>query len=267
LAGLPREHVVAVGESQSAFRLTSFINGVHPLRPVFDGFLVHSRGGGAAPIVADEGGLRSSIEGAIRIRDDLDTPVMIFTTETDLTQLRYAAARQADSETVRSWEIAGTAHADAFLLGGDPVGAARALGCVAPVNDGPQHLALKAAVAGLVAWVVDGTAPAEGASIELTADGAIARDGDGNARGGIRLPPVEVPAATYSGDPSGDEVLCGLFGSTVVFPPDALRNRYGTKEAYLGQVADALDDAIDQGFVLAADRSVALAEAEGFDFG
>lgn len=266
LAGLSREHVVAVGESQSAFRLTSFINGVHPLRPVFDGFLVHSRGGGAAPIVAGTDGLRSSIEGAIRIRDDLDTPVMIFTTETDLTRLGYASARQRDSELVHSWEIAGTAHADAFLLGGDPRGAGDALGCAAPVNDGPQHLALKAALAHLVGWVVDGTTPPTGAPIELTDDGEIERDADGNARGGIRLPPVEVPAASHSGDPSG-EGLCALFGSTVAFAPEELQARYGTKDDYLAQIDDALDRAVDAGFLLDADRETALDEAREYDFG
>src|SRR5690606_28228398 len=102
----------------------TFVNGVHPLRPVFDGFLVHSRGGGAAPVDGSaEEGLGSSIAGEVHIRDDLDVPVLVFSTETDLTLLGYAPARQPDSDHVRSWEIAGTAHADAFLLGGDAVAA------------------------------------------------------------------------------------------------------------------------------------------------
>ncbi len=35
----------AVGESQSAFALTTYVDGVQPLTKAFDGFLVHSRGG------------------------------------------------------------------------------------------------------------------------------------------------------------------------------------------------------------------------------
>ena len=44
------EHVVAVGESQSAFFLTTYVNAVDPLDRVYDGFLVHSRFGPAAPL-------------------------------------------------------------------------------------------------------------------------------------------------------------------------------------------------------------------------
>ena len=268
LAGAPRDHVLAIGESQSAFRLTTFVNGIHPLLPVFDGFLIHSRGGGAAPVDgAAAEGLASSIAGEVRIRDDLDVPVLVFSTETDLTLLGYAPARQPDSDHVRSWEIAGTAHADAFLLGGDPVAAGESLGCAAPVNDGPQHLALKAALARLVDWVVDGTQPPAGTPIEVGDDGAIVRDGDGNARGGIRLPDIEVPAATLSGDAAGGSVLCRLFGSTTPFPPAELMARYGDRATYLQQYEDALDRSVADGFVLEADRATALAEAEQVTFG
>ena len=44
LDGLEVERVLAVGESQSAFTLTTYVNGVQPLTEQFDGFLIHSRG-------------------------------------------------------------------------------------------------------------------------------------------------------------------------------------------------------------------------------
>ncbi len=268
LAGLPRDHVIAIGESQSAFRLTTFINGVHSLAPVFDGFFVHSRGGGAAPLDSSATeDLSSSIVGEIRIRDDVDVPVFVFSTETDLTVLGYAPARQPDSDTVRSWDVAGTAHADSFLLGGDAVAAGEGLGCGGPVNDGPQHLALKAALAHLVAWVADGTEPPAGEPIEVGDDGAIARDEDGNAVGGVRLPAVEVPVAALSGDAAGGGVLCGLFGSTRPFPPEDLVARYGDRDSYLQQYTEALDAAIEAGLVLEGDRDTALAEAGETTFG
>ena len=252
LADLPRRHVVAIGESQSAFRLTSFINGIHRREPVFDGFLVHSRGGGAAPFLAG-GSPTDALSGGIHIRDDLEAPVLVFTTETDLTVLGYAAARQPDRGSVRSWEVAGTAHADAFVLGGDPVVAADILGCEAPVNDGPQHLALKAALSHLTRWVVDGSEPPDGEEIELDDTGAIVRDQDGIARGGIRLPAVEVPAATLSGAPQGGGVVCGLFGSTTPLSPEELSARYGSGDAYLDLADAAVDSAVDDGFLLEAD--------------
>jgi hypothetical protein len=260
LDGQDRTHVIAVGESQSAFRLTAFANGVQPLRPTFDGFLIHSRGGGAAAFDDEERAIGASLTGGVLIRDDLDVPVLVFTTETDLTLLGYASARQPDTEGFRGWEVAGTAHADAFLLGGDPA-TGQALGC-GLVNDGPQHLALKAALAGLVRWVTEGEAPPEGPRLELDDAGAIARDEDGNARGGIRLPPVEVPAAALSGDPGGEGRLCGLFGSTRFFAPEDLAERYGTLEAYLERVDEEIERAIDAGFLLEADRETARTEAE-----
>ena len=45
LADLVVDVRLAIGESQSAFALTTFVNVVHPQVPVFDGFLIHSRGG------------------------------------------------------------------------------------------------------------------------------------------------------------------------------------------------------------------------------
>ena len=47
LDGLEVERFVAVGESQSAFALTTYVNGVQPLTEQFDAFLIHSRGGAA----------------------------------------------------------------------------------------------------------------------------------------------------------------------------------------------------------------------------
>ena len=267
LQGFPRDHVIAVGESQSAFRLTAYANGLQALDPVFDGFLIHSRGGGSATF-DESGDVAAATDGSIHIRDDLDVPVFVFSTETDLTLLGYAAARQPDTDRFRGWEVAGTAHADAHILGGaDPARVAEALGCDQPVNDGPQHLALKAALAHLVDWVVDGTPPPRGEPISLDAGGAIVRDDDGNARGGIRLPAVEVPVATLSGEPVGDSVLCRLFGSTTPFPPEELTARYGSKDAYLAAYGEAYDRSVAAGFALAADRATALAEAAKVDFG
>src|SRR5262249_62229311 len=43
LAGLKVKAVVGSGQSQSAARLTTYFNAIHPLTGVYDGFLVHSR--------------------------------------------------------------------------------------------------------------------------------------------------------------------------------------------------------------------------------
>lgn len=50
LAGLKVHRLLADGESQSAMRMVTYIDAIQPLARVFDGFLVHSRGEGGAPL-------------------------------------------------------------------------------------------------------------------------------------------------------------------------------------------------------------------------
>jgi hypothetical protein len=286
LGGLQPAHVIAVGESQSAAFLTTLVNAVHPLDPVFDGFLVHSRGAGSAPLDGDLAAARrrSDVADAMRrgvhVRTDLDVPVFLFETETDLTLLGYAHARQPDTDLIRTWEVAGTAHADAHLLrsmlGGprDPsVGSL--LGCTEPINTGPQHEVLQAALRRLVEWVADGIEPPAGDRIELV-DGdadevAIARDERGIAIGGVRTPLVDVPVATLTGDPPGGGSIaelregggvCFLFGATIAFDRATLVDLYGTADAYVEAFRASADDAVAAGFLLQEDADELVAEAE-----
>ena len=110
LRGLRAEHVVALGESQSALFLTTYINAIDPLAQVYDGFLVHSRFGPAAPL---DGGsifdvLESNASHAVAFRPDLRVPLVTIITETDLFGGRrqgYYTARQPDSEQLRVWRL------------------------------------------------------------------------------------------------------------------------------------------------------------------
>ena len=76
LRGLRAEHVIAVGESQSALFLTTYINAVDPLAQAYDGFRVHLRFGPAAPL--DGGSIfdasESNISQAVAFRPDLRVP-------------------------------------------------------------------------------------------------------------------------------------------------------------------------------------------------
>jgi hypothetical protein len=266
LGDLEPERVLAVGESQSAFALTTYVNGVQPLTLAYDGFLVHSRGGSAAPLGTPGEGidLASSIGGeAVRIRTDLDQPVLIVETETDVTSiLGYHPARQDDTDSVRLWEIAGTAHADAYQVG---LGAGM-ITCPAPINDGPQHFVIKAALRSLDTWVRDGSAPAEAPRLDVDDSGAvptIVRDDDGIALGGIRTPAVDTPTSVLTGEsPAGASVICMLLGSTTPMTPEQIAARYPSRDAYLAAYEEATDAAIDAGFVLDDDREAMLDAAE-----
>ncbi len=251
-------HVIASGESQSAFALVTYINGVQPLTEIFDGFFVHSRGASAfpLPVAGESADISRSIGGTPTIfRADSKVPVLDLQAENDVVGvLGSVAARQPDNDMFRLWEVAGTAHADRHLMGGTT---ADAIDCGVPINDGPLHIVAKAAFRHLVAWVADGVAPPTAPRLALVEGAApvISRDDDGIAHGGIRTPSVDVPAQVLSGvqGPSG-QIICMLSGSTNPMVAERLAELYPTRKAYMKAYNKVVDAAIDAGFALEADR-------------
>jgi len=264
LGGMKPKHVLAIGESQSAFYLTTFADALQPRTNVFDGIFIHSRGGSGASLT---GSSIASSNGPdnLRIRTDLKVPVFMSETQTDLIQLGYAPAQQPNTDKIRTWEIAGTSHADAYFVGA----AASVLGCTTPVNSGPQHNVVQAAFSAFDKWVDNGTPPPSPPPFRLssTHPAALALDAHGNVIGGVRTPTVDVPVSTLSGaPPSGATAICGLFGSTVAFTPTQLTSLYGTKSNYNAAYTKSLNKAIASGFILSADEASLLAQAEQVQF-
>ena len=206
LGGLVPERVAAIGESQSAFFLTTYIDAVHPTAQAFDGFFVHSRGASGASLEGAPMGA-TDVPRGLQIRGDVDVPVFVFETETDLGPLLdYGPARQPDTDRIRTWEVAGTAHADAYVVGGF----ARLLGCDFMVNEGPQHFVAKAALVALNRWMTEGSLPPTAPPLQLSRPDPpeLARDHLGNAIGGVRTPDVDVPVAALSGEAPPVSAAC-----------------------------------------------------------
>jgi hypothetical protein len=266
LDGLAARHVIGMGESQSGARMVTYVNAVHPLARIHDGFLIHSRGGGGAPLVDSPSVLG---EGVARIRADLDVPVLQFITETDLFGvLGFHGARQDDTDTLRTWEVAGTAHADRSILEYGAEMAQEVAGgfdlaeqC-GSINEGSQAQVLRAAIAALRAWVVDGEPPPEAPPLEVEGD-AIARDERGIARGGIRTPSVDAPVSVLTGEAlPGRSVLCLLFGDTRPFDAATLAALYPTHQDYVDAVTESAEAAVASRFLLQADADDIVAAAE-----
>ncbi len=265
LNGVRPKRLIAAGESQSAFALVSYFNGVQPLARAFDGFFVHSRGAAGLPVVS--AGASADISGAIGgtstiFRTDQDAPVLDIQTETDVASvLNSYAARQPDNRRFRLWEVAGTAHADAHLVGPS----AKTLDCGVPINNGPMHIVAKAALRALTTWLTTGKAPVTAPRIAV-APGAtpqIRRDADGIALGGIRTPPVDVPVAVLSGAAGPDpSTICLLLGSTKPLPAARLAELYPSRAAYLRRYRARTDATIKAGFALPDDRAALLGFAE-----
>ncbi len=274
------ERVIAIGESQSAFRLSRYVNDVDPIVRVFDGFLVHARGGSAPPLDRDEL-VRPTDGRAEPFRPDLRVPVLCVEAETDLVTLGYLAARQDDMENFRLWEMAGTSHADVytFVVGRADSGTVpieelaawwrpsnEVVGSVIehPVNAGPQRYVLAAGMRHLDRWVRDGTPPPAAPRLDAR-DGGFAVDEHGIATGGIRTPHVDVPVAVLSGlgnrgDGAG-EFLASLAGTTRPFSAEQLARLYSGGDDYAGKFRASADHAVAAGFLLAEDVDEMVAVA------
>jgi hypothetical protein len=281
LGDLKLERVIATGDSQSAFRLVTYIDAIHPLAHVYDGYLVHSRGAIGAPLSqAPEPAI--TVPGSAMIRSDLDVPVLTLETETDLTSplVGYFGARQADGDRFRLWETAGAAHLDAYLLvtGGADLGDSPdivdlavteapipgTVACGMPINSGPHHFVLNAAFAALDRWVRRGKPPKPAPRLEVAVGSrlAIVRDANGNALGGIRTPQVDVPIATFTGEQSGT-FLCILAGTTTPFDPAMLAQLYPSHKAFVSAYDKSLRRAVRAGWILKPDAKLMRAWAAG----
>jgi hypothetical protein len=281
LRGLGAEHIIALGESQSALFLTTYINAVDPLAEVYDGFLVHSRFGPAAPLngasIFDAS--ESDRSQGIAFRPDLRVPLVTIITETDLfggPRQGYHSARQPDNQRLRVWEIAGTAHADNYTIQVAPIDTGSAaladiVAAYAPtnvlmgqeldhcINFAPQHhYVLQAALSQLCDWVRTGRPPPSAAPLELIGGQPIL-DALGLAQGGVRTPWVDVPIAQTSGVGGDESTMSSIFGSGGQFDAATVRRLYpGGATEYLARFTASLDSAIQSGFILAADRQEIL---------
>ncbi|HEY4375555.1 MAG TPA: alpha/beta hydrolase domain-containing protein [Acidimicrobiales bacterium] len=261
LGGLARKHVIGDGESQSAFRMVTFVDAIQPITHVFDGFLIHSRAGNGDELNKAEADKMPKVA---FIRSDTSVPVFQFETETDLFVLGFYPARQADTDKVRTWEVAGTSHADASVLNyGLESGKVSApderfdiANSCGPINAGPQTYVLRAAIAALNAWVAKGTPPPAGPPIDVVR-GVIQRDADGNVLGGVRSPAVDAPIATLSGEHNAKPgIFCQVFGSTTPYTPAHLAQLYPTHATYVAKVKAAATAAVKAGHLLRADATI-----------
>ena len=281
LRGMRAEHVIALGESQSALFLTTYVNAIDAHARIYDGFLVHSRFGPAAPL--DGGSIFEALEShsseAVAFRPDLRVPLIAIITETDLFDGRlrgYYGARQPDNQQLRVWEIAGAAHADNYTIQVAPIDSGSAeladiVAAYAPtnmlmgqeldhcINFAPQHhYVLQAALSQLRGWVTEGRTPPSGRPIEMRGEQPVL-DEHGIARGGIRTPWVDVPLARTSGAGGDGSTMESIFGSGEPFDASTVQRLYPNGvEEYVRRFTASLDSTIQSGFLLAADRQEIL---------
>jgi Alpha/beta hydrolase domain len=186
LGGLTPKRVFGLGDSQSAFRVDTYVNAIQPLTHAFDGFIAVGRAAVTAPIGS---GLISSFPLPALIRSDNTMPFTQLNTEGDILELGAGLSRQPDNNYLRTWELAGAAHIDAHegayelatlardqptvpvprCVFGTPIeGTGTPLGGINQVNNMPLFEADDAALAALQNWVVQGVQPPHSPRISTT---------------------------------------------------------------------------------------------------
>jgi hypothetical protein len=221
LGGLTPKVLIGAGDSQSAFRVDTYVNAIQPVSHAFNGFMAIGRSALAAPI--GEGLVASSPLPAL-IRTKNTVPFIQLNTQGDIEELDAADARQSDNNTLRTWELAGASHIDAHeasyetetiareepnvgipsCMFGTPIsGTGTALDGHNQVNNMTLYQVEDAALASLQNWLVNGVAPAKSAQISAIpwffgAFFTVNKNQYGVGQGGIQMPDAQVPVEDYS---------------------------------------------------------------------
>ncbi|HEY2331246.1 MAG TPA: alpha/beta hydrolase domain-containing protein [Acidimicrobiales bacterium] len=237
LDGLDVQKLLAIGGSQSAMRLLTYINAVQPLERLFDGFVPFTSFGIAAPLTdAAPFGSDETVRTKAQVRDDLGLPVLVVNTECEAGM--QFPVRQPDTDLFRCWEVAGAPHAPRLHMEriaaklerdglGGPGGNAIDLDVLSPIPFAPV---LDAGIGHMQAWMHTGTPPPSQPLIEV-ADGGppkVVRDSDGNAVGGVRVPELAVPTGVAVAEmvEAGD---AGLMGRWQPWDDVAMKARYPSR--------------------------------------
>lgn len=267
-------HLYMGGYSQSGVDTATFAMSFHDGAallggaPVFDGYFPAAHAATLTPLQTGSGLITAFEEGALQ---PVAVPVVDLETQHDVqgwsrevipglfyTSRGGASVRRADADTptdkYRLFEITGASHSSAQVndCGGAP-------------SSFPLSQFVRAAVAQLYRWAEEGVAPAEAERIEMDAIDTVSTpsaDAFGNAGGGVRSPYVDVPLVRYQVVAGGEGLVCAFVGTQMPLAPDVLASRYGSAAAYLEQFTASLDATIEAGFLLAADRTQLLDDAE-----
>ncbi|MEX2394940.1 MAG: alpha/beta hydrolase domain-containing protein [Actinomycetota bacterium] len=262
MGGLKVRTVLAAGQSQSASRLSTYVREVAGIGDVVDGILIH--GGGSK-----------------RFAKPPSVPVLHL-----LSDLEADPEKPNTSTNYRLWEVAGTAHSDFWIgyaqvfgqgprtvLHADkrPYADARQLDliagnyggelhpmqatCIVAGGQFPMRYAVGAGLLHLERWARGGAAPRNGPRFTFDDSGMLARDANRNALGGIRLPPIVHPVATY------ESTACGLGGITRVFTPPELGALYDSHADYFAKMRAATKRSVAEGYMLPADATDMLQRA------
>ena len=262
LADFSVQRLIATGGSQSSVTLQTYYQQTHPTTRHADAFLLlilSSASAGDHPVDVLPPDTTATV----------GTPILQINSETDTD-----FSRKPDSSTYVLWEVAGTSHYDfdecehetpLWLRDLDEDIKGLITDCDLPaLSRIPFKHTMNAGMEHVITWLKDGTVPPSQPRFQFGLfSGQPERDERGNVLGGIRLPEHAVSVATNSRNntPSG----CFLYGSSVPFDDETLRQLYPTQQDYLTAFDAAADAAVSAGVLLPPDAAASKAQARQRD--
>jgi hypothetical protein len=265
-AGLAVRKMVLTGTSATAAILIGYLPAhtvyrTPDMQRIYDGFLPMSTGATVRPV---------------------DVPLIEVPTMTEVAGGNVSTRPDGDApgDQFRIYEFAGMAHVDSrdsVRFKPDP--------CRYPVSQFPEQAYMSVALRHLFDWVDKGKVPPRAERIVVDRDtgndgSLMALDENGNAKGGIRNPYVDVPAAKFAvrneaanppiPNPSAwvaahgqgaPGQMCGLAGFQTTFSKQQLQKLYSDKKTYQNRVRKNLDELEKAGWSLAVYRDMILGDA------
>jgi hypothetical protein len=264
-AGLAVRKMVLLGTSATAAILINYLPAhmvyrTPDMQRIYDGFLPMSTGA------------------TIR---QIDVPLIEVPTMTEVFggNVSTRADGDAPGDQFRMYQFAGMAHVDSrdsVRFKPDP--------CAKPISQFPEQVYMSVALHHLIEWVDKGKVPprADRIAVDRGTDNrsVMALDENGNAKGGIRNPYVDVPYARFAvrneahnppiPNPSAwvashgtgaPAQMCGLAGYQEVFSKEQMQKLYSSKKNYQDRVKKKVDELEKAGWSLPLYRSLILEDA------
>ena len=271
LEGLPVRKMILTGSSASAAAVVAYLPAHmayrgEEMKPIFDGFFPTSIGGDSAIM-------------------KVDVPVVQMPTMTEVvrgapTGNRYRRPDgDAPGDQFRIYEVAGMAHIDSRI---NPIYTPNP--CKNEMSMFPVGMGLAGGLERLIQWVDKGKTPPR-AEYVTTVNNAVALDANGNPRGGVRNPYVDVPAYRYVAPnepavppipnpspavvgqgPGGAQLFCGIAAYQVPLSADQMKALYKNKKDYETKVEQKTNALIKDGWISPAYKDLILADAAKVEF-
>lgn len=268
LVGAPIEKVYAMSCSQSSMFLSTYFNIFHetdrvsPIEPPFDGYLTYT-GSTMVPLNQSEDPADPTAD--IQKTRNCPVPIMRFMSQWDFKDFAgHISHRRKDSDEMgdrfRLYEIGGHAH-NAFTgalyrPGYDEIAAIERTTGFPATDFAPLDIdaVMRQALRNLDEWVREGIAPphAQQGFIETDENGNELFDENGNCRGGLRLPQMDVPVARYfSGTDKNPQD-----SAYVLFDEEKLTALYPTHTDYVEKMFKAIDEMLFANFISVQDADL-----------